>query len=251
MLRPNILMSAILCICFQASPTGNRAVAKISDLSERGSPIGATGEVAFQEQIAGNAVTTQYQAKLEIENKSKESIVAYQISLDLLPPTGIGTHIDYRRDYLFEENLIMPNSRETLEKEGNSRLVSDSHSDSRQNARAELRVIFVEFADGSHFGSSDWGTNLRLSRQATIDRLAGLLHSYQQGKDAAFQTSLSDAIITSRNDDYLMATLSGIDETLKSKGIGVAVEEVRNKLSHAKNHQQAFGSLSGSVPQAR
>jgi hypothetical protein len=48
-----------------------------------------------------------------------------------------------------------------------------------------------------------------------------------------------------------MATLSGIDETLKSKGIGVAVEEVRNKLSHAKNHQQAFGSLSGSVPQAR
>ena len=190
-----------------------------------GSPIVVSaGQVKFTEKIYPDRVETSWAVHAQLLNASSKPILAFELSVHAVPDHGQAIAYVSQQDYFFKENLApVPGSQFSLDVDDQIRGVlhlkaSPSPGEAR-TPKANLRVIFVEFADGSNYGTSDWGKNLKEGRAATVERMNELLQAYQSGGEGALRTTIARDLAAPDTPPYTVNALRILDHVLSADGV--------------------------------
>jgi hypothetical protein len=139
----------------------------LSDVSGPDSPIKITGQISWHQEIGDDAVLNMACGwHAELVNISLKPILAYEVSFDILPRYGGKSLTVFQNDgFLIEKITLM------LDHDCSSRTWQEDRSSIPIKPRrfegsptAESKLIFVQFSDGSTYGTSYWGKNLTESR---------------------------------------------------------------------------------------
>jgi len=153
---PHKFSNAVDNICNPLAQSTADSTVKITDASEPNSPLSVSGDVSFHQEFSANIEATQRHLNITITNVSNKLILAYEVSIDAKPDVGAGINHVARTDYFFN-GILARGAHETISDP--ARFVESTLPDHRPTgSRAIFRVVFVEFADGLKFGSSNWGS---------------------------------------------------------------------------------------------
>jgi hypothetical protein len=213
----------------------------MADVSGPHSPIKVTGQVSWHQEVGADAkVRLVCETHVELTNFSSKTIMAYEVSLDILPRYGGGKHTVFQNDGFFTENLnFAPGSQKPLDYDCSS-ISWQSGQWNRPieprpfegTPRAESKIIFVQFSDGSTYGASDWGKHLTESRFVIVERINELLQEYQLGEES-LPTTIAQQLTRPDNTIYLRNALGILDYQLKTKGVEAFIAILHEELRMA------------------
>jgi hypothetical protein len=211
----------------------------LTNLSTAGSPFQASGQAQVHEEISADSVKTQWAVDASLTNVSSKPIVAFEVMLELLPDHGAGVHFDYQVDSFFTGDTIEPGSQYLLQEKPSQWLMSPYHPGAAiQKERAELRVVFVEFADGTRYGGGRYANSLNDARSLAVFHLQALLQAYESGEAGALSKAINLALGVPANPSTTRVVLTRIKSILNGQGIDAAAAKIREWLDRA-GHRRA------------
>jgi hypothetical protein len=245
MMKPSLVILLVLVASMsQAVGRDTRDItAAISDLSAQDSPLKIFGQVIFHELNSGDKLSVGYDIDGEIRNVSLKPVIAFDVSVSLLPQYGgIGRDQEFVTDYIFGRDALEPGSKYSMSglTPGGDTMPYQGETPVRA-ARAEARVLFVQFVDGSTFGKSAWGDNLGNERRAEIALYRSLLQAYEKDKASGLSSAITEGFAKPNITKGVNAALGGVQDELSSKGPEAAAEEIRGRLANAQSHETSLG----------
>lgn len=183
--------------------------------------------------------STQWKLKANLLNVSNKTIVAYEVLLEARSEGGARVRHTARADYFLRPKLHFGSgAKEPLDlddpvwqtssrKGGGGSVVST----------ATVQVSFVEFSDGSKFGTSAWGEQLSSIREHTAQQLESLVARYQALGEDGLRQALADMLRSEHNSLYTRGILRNLQDTLQKKGSGPAFAEIKGLLDVAKQRR--------------
>lgn len=203
------------------------------DRSEEASPLRGSGEASFYVNDSEDTIKEECALDGLLRNVSAKDILAFDASVDLFPGLGGGTRLQYHIDYIFDNKLLKPGSSFPIHSSPSRSEFPRNQATPSERAKAEVRVTFVQFADGSTFGRGEWGESIWTERNAEIDRMNALMRAYDGGGAGAFSTALIEMLTEARNSQGVRDRLNQIKDVRDRQGAEVAAAEVRRYLSNA------------------
>jgi hypothetical protein len=192
----------VLCVA-QASVAQKQERTDVAfvDKTPEGSPLEVAGQVSLQENIAGNQVEAVWGEKIVAKNTSTKPILLFVVSLSLLGRhsrgalrgPGDGPTYNLSDDRFFTEDVIKP---------GDTVVLRDSKPDAGKaeccinplergsDPKAEFRVRFVQFADGSSFGDPSEAKNDLEVRAMILNGLRKVVQSYSENGERGFLAAM-------------------------------------------------------------
>lgn len=217
--------------------TNARVVVQV-DNTDAAAPIEATGEIIFQRELLPGAVTTRWEINLRVTNLSSQPILAYEAVVDAMPDIGGGFSHVLQRDYFFDRELAFyPGSQINIKYPPAAKeKVQVRDAAAPRRPYANFRVLFVEFADGTTVGHSNWARALRGQRVQELDLLRSFLAAYGRGGDAAVATSVRDAD-QPRGPNSIFQVIDRIKFAIDSKGVAAVVPEITEDVNTAEQRK--------------
>jgi hypothetical protein len=200
-----------------------------------GSPIEVTGQVLVQETIAGNQVSSAWEENVTAKNISPKPILLLLGILDAIGPYSDGGY-ELRIDRFFSQDVIPPQA--TIPVASGTTLRGAcciNPLGEAQDPKADFRVLFVQFLDGSTFGDPDSAQDVLKSRASALHDLRELIRAYLDHGADAFQSRLEQAH---------GIVFMGIRRTKKEEGADAAISQARKMLAIAEEHQAKIGKRS-------
>jgi len=240
MLSPRVFVVFLFVGLSCYAQTDDQSLA-MADVSGPHSPIKVTGQVSWHQEVGVDAkVRLVCETHVELTNFSSKTIMAYEVSFDILPRYGGGKHTVFQNDGFFTENLnFVPGSQSPLDYDCSSiSWQSDQWNRPIEprpfegTPRAESKIIFVQFSDGSTYGVSDWGKNLTKSRFIFVERINELLEAYEREEDS-LRTTIAQQITRPDNTIYLGNVLRGFNYQLETKGLEAFITRLNKELRMA------------------
>ncbi len=207
----------------------------IVDKSDPGSPLEISGAATFTEQMVANSVTASSKFKINAGNTSGKGIVLLLAYFDEAGPHGGGTRRIIQIDYFFRRHLAP----------GDSVALTPSRPGRRPSAccinplepptepTADIRVEYVQFADGSSFGEDATAEDILASRSVI---LAALRRIDRAGTKEEFLKFLAQRVQPEPADNFLEV----VRYTEKNHGIAAARVQIRAALTAAEGHMSAL-----------
>ncbi|MGC1686541.1 MAG: hypothetical protein WA734_13035 [Candidatus Acidiferrales bacterium] len=218
---------------------------EVNDLSDKGSPLKIDSKVVFLDEIVADnqELRTRYSLDGRVTNAASLEVLAFEVQLDMFSDRGGGGHLNYDVDFFFKQEGIAPGSEVPVKENATGWEIVPYHADvSARAARAEGRVIYAEFADGSTFGHSDWGSSLHAGRIGTMDRMKALVQIYEDGDSSAFSKSIRGAVANQEMSEYTRQMLADLAGILVTRGVDAVAAEIRTRLACAQRHMNAMKS---------
>ncbi len=239
--RPGLL-GATLLILVSGSPLGGQnydLFTQIADLSGPDSPIKASGQASFHQELSAESVKSQWKIAARLVNVSNKTVLAYEASFELFPDYGGGVCRTQQADYFFRLELeFKPGVQQTVDEDSPSVDVTPREKGAKPTRpTASFRVIFVQFADGSKFGTSQWGTALSAVRKQTIERLQIVLEAFRSSGGEGLRLALAKARARPDNPALTNAILDDANDTLETKGPGAAAVQITGFLDAAQRRR--------------
>jgi len=211
-------------------------------------PLRGDGRVTYSTKIAENNVETEYEVDAKLSNISPKPVVAFEAIVDMDLGYSVGTHAEYHFDSFFDADPLMPGSSWDISaaprRDSMPFIGGRGQAPNREIVPAmrepvfEVRISFVQFADGSEFGASKWGNALPQQRRDLTALIRHLLDEFDKNKEdglsSAIDTKLSDQD-NSMNDtsSFLLALRFKLHE----KGAAATVDYLRKCLQNARQHE--------------
>lgn len=207
----------------------------IIDVSDQGSPIAVSGQVSFHEELAVDSVKTQWTIEAHLINTTNKTILAYEVSIDAISDHGGGVHHAEQADHFFRSELeFAPGAQEIVDvATPNQQLTPRKEGDTPKAPKASFKVIFVQFADGSKFGTSNWGSGLSRSREQTLERLRAVSEQSRTSGEGGLRLALAGALAREDNPKFTTIVLEHLRQTLDAKGPDSAAAEITEFLTAA------------------
>lgn len=212
--------------------------APISDLSAPDSPLSVSGQVLFHEVFSKDVSAVQYDIDGEIRNISLKPVIAFDVSVSMLPEYDGGVKQEFTTDYFFERNVLEPGLEFSMSHmtPGNDTGPYDGGAPVRA-ARAEAQVLFVQFADGSTFGKSAWGDSLANERAAQIGLLHSLLEAYEIGGASGLSSAIAEGLAKPNRPRGVDVMLGSIKYDVRLQGPEATTQEMRDFLAIAQSRE--------------
>ncbi|HTT21814.1 MAG TPA: hypothetical protein VMG82_22990, partial [Candidatus Sulfotelmatobacter sp.] len=102
-----------------------------------------------------------------------------------------------------------------------------------ESVGAEVTVTFVEFADGTTFGRSQWGNQLPLQREKELGYMQKLIESYDQGGKTALAGALSAEAVRETDPTYLKLFALEMQDLLEHSGSDSVMQRLRGSVQYA------------------
>jgi len=228
----------LLCIVLPSTSLAQQKVIEVpfDNTAVSGSPIEVTGKVLVQETIAGNQVRSAWEENVTAKNISPKPILLLLGILDAIGPYSDGGY-ELRIDRFFSQDVIPPQA--TIPLASGTTTLKDACCinplDEAEDPKADFRVLFVQFLDGSTFGDPDSAQDMLKNRASALHDLRGLIRAYLDHGAPAFQSRLQQVhgIVFVR-----------IRRTNKEEGADAAISQARKMLAIAEEHQAKFGKQS-------
>ena len=205
----------------------------LEDAGELGKPIEVTGKISVAETIAGNEVRSSWVENVTGKNVSRKPILLLIGILDATGPHSDGGY-ELIIDKFFSERVIQPGDTFPFpgRKTERSECCINPLDDSR-DPKAEFRVQYVQFLDGSSFGDAAAAKNVLASRSSTLHVLQELERTYSEQGGQMFVADLEKEVASDAS-----GTVWLVGRTEKEKGIDAAISQLRKMIPlAAKRHQ--------------
>jgi len=190
-----------LCLAFSAWSQITYTLPVI-DSSDRGSPVAISGTATFMEVFGPKSVASSGSFRLEGRNLSDKSILLLLAYFDEAGPNGREVRHVIRVDHFFWGE-IAPGASFVLAHGRSRRQTSGVRRDSLGPAadpKAEITVQYVQFADGSTFGSEIGASDAHRLRTVVFHALQRLDAARGQ---AEFRAMLAKKIEPDEADVFL------------------------------------------------
>ncbi len=177
--------------------TEQEHIARISlrDTSERGSPVRIAGYVTLQDNPAENI--RSYWVRASGKNVSKKGISAWSASIETTGGNGPELNLNESHDFFFTGDVVAPNGADGVTS-CPTRLVlgvgngtSSTHTADAAAPTASVRVMFVQFSDGSTWGDPDEAAKVHQLRRETLQKIQSLQQVYSERGEKAFMDALA------------------------------------------------------------
>jgi hypothetical protein len=242
--RIYLLLLAVLAGAKMVAATPFQAYdnqAQLEDLSAAGSPLRATGLGSFHVDISTSRKSVTCSLEGNVTNVSAKIVVAFQATLDLGSDRLGCEHHDYFVDYVFNPMMLSPGLKYDLNRKGRPIEWMGDVSPTVGKATVEFRVIFVQFADGSTFGTSQWSEELPSQRTARIELMKSLLKQFDDGGSPALTKTIADRLAKPANPQFLWDILVDMREKVDKDGAYAAADEIRERLKAVKERSNLIG----------
>jgi hypothetical protein len=210
----------------------------VTDTSESGSPLKVSGTASFTEEIARNAVTFSGDYKVDARNVSDKGIILVLAEFDEGGPHGAKRRHVIQLDHFFWDEIASGQSFVLARGDPAKRVPGCCETPLTPAAEptAEIRVRYIQFADGSTYGDDRTAENALRLRSAIREALV-LLDNI--GNDQEFLSLLAQRTKTEDVDDFL----DSMRHTVKTHGTATARKQVHTAVTAAANHAAAMRSV--------
>jgi len=196
------------------------------------SPIEATGTLSVRETVVGNQVESLWEGNVVAKNISNKPILLLIGVLEAGGPHSDGGY-ELIEERFFSPDLIQPGGTIPLRAGSfRRRQCCINPLDEPRDPKAAFRVEFVQFVDGSTFGTPARAKDVFVSRTSTLLVLRNLDQTYSDQGEQKFQTQLLEA------HDPVIDLIS---DTAKEKGTSAAIAQLRKILTLGKKHEAMIG----------
>jgi hypothetical protein len=230
---------AVLSLCFTGSAWSQLTyTVPVMDKSDPRSPLKISGTASFTELIVANSVKSSSTFKVDARNVCDKAIILVLAHFDETGPHGVGTHHVIQRDQFFWGN-IAPRESLVLARSRPGRRTSAccvSPLGPANEPKAEIRVQYVQFIDGSTFGDKTTAKGILHTRSAILDALRRLDNA---GNSENFLALLAQKIQPDDADTFLET----FRRTRKSHGTAAARAQVRAGVNAAAAHAAAMRAV--------
>jgi hypothetical protein len=241
-----IVLGAIL-----GFPPASDTILKIID-SEHG-PLAVSGEVSIHQEFTADTVATQYNISAEVTNTSTKPIMAYEVSVDARAAYGAGLHHIAQTDCYFKNTRdLVAGARDDMSVPAGFTETMAFTKDKAPGTAADatFKVIFVQFADGSTFGQSTWGSTLSQARSKSLACIQKILNIARRSPNR-LQTSLTTEITRAENPGITQALMSHVRDTLTKSGPDAVVNELTDYLKVANERSLPENQQCDNSPKTR
>jgi hypothetical protein len=210
----------------------------VADKSGSGSPLAISGTASFTERFTAQSVDSSGIFRVKARNVSGKSIILMLAGFDAAGPHGGGTHHAIKIDHFFWGD-IAPGESFVLARGRSRKQTSTLRRDSLEPAaepKAEIRIQYVQFEDGSIFGDDAAAKGAIDLRPIILEALRRL---DKAGNTEEFLALLKQNIRPEDADRFL-ATFR---ETQKKYGTDAARAQVRRGLIVAEGRVPALRAV--------
>jgi len=210
----------------------------VVDQSDSRSPLKISGTASFTELIVANSVKSSSTFKVDARNVGDKAIILVLVYVDEAGPHGVGTHQVIQRDHFFWGNIAPGESivlaRGPLAKRPSACCISPRGP--ANEPKAEIRVEYVQFIDGSTFGNETTAKDILGTRSAILDAL-GRLDNASNSEN--FLALLAQKIQPEDADIFLET----FRRTRKSHGTAAARAQVHRGVTAATAHAASMRAV--------
>jgi hypothetical protein len=229
----------VLSFCFTRSAWPQLTYTlPVVDKSDSGSPLKISGTASFTELIVANSVKSSSSFKVVARNVGGKAIILVLASVDEAGPHGVGTYQVIQRDHFFWGNIAPKESvvlaRGPLGRRPSACCVSPLGP--ANEPKAEIRVQYVQFIDGSTFGDETTAKDILRTRSAI---LAALRRLDNASNSENFLALLAQKIQPDAADTFLET----FRRTRKSHGTAAARAQVHTGVTAAAAHAAAMRAV--------
>jgi len=230
---------AVLSFCFTRSAWPQLTyTVPVVDKSDSGSPLKISGTASFTELTVANSLKSSSSFKVDARNVGGKAIILVLASVDEAGPHGVGTYHVIQRDHFFWGNIAPGESvalaRGPLGRRPSACCVSPVGP--ANEPKAEIRVQYVQFIDGSTFGDETTAKDILGTRSAILDALRRLDNA---SNSENFLALLAQKIQPDDADIFLET----FRRTRKSHGTAAARAQVHTGVTAAAAHAAALRAV--------
>jgi hypothetical protein len=230
----------VLSCCFSPSAWPQLTyTVPVVDKSDHRSPLKISGTASFTELIVAKSVKASSIFKVDARNVGEKAIILVLVYVDEAGPHGVGTHQVIQRDHFFWGNIAPGESfvlaRGRLGRRPSACCISPLGP--ANELKAEIRVQYVQFIDGSTFGDETAAKDILGTRLAILDALRRLDNT---SNSESFLALLAQKIHPEDADIFLET----FRRTRKSHGTAAARAQVRRGVTAAAAHAAAMRNSS-------
>lgn len=241
---PLLLVASVLVVASLAGAQNKNVQTKalsipVTDLGTSESPITPSGNVVIVEKMLPDSVQTQWNMMLQLTNMSGKAIVAYEFVVTATPEHGLGVNDTYEADSFFRpESDFQPGAQRTATGGYPGwQVVPEKAGSPPGKTWAKFRLVFVEFADGSKYGTSRWATCLSDARERAIKRMQQAEAAYAASGKDGLHNALATALATNTDPLTSCAALLYLKNTFDSSGAETALAEINEFLARAEERK--------------
>jgi hypothetical protein len=240
------VQGAILILLLQAAPQSQsrKTELPVSDKSSAGSPLHAFGNATLSGEITSKGIESTAEMTAVLKNISTKPIMAFEAVTDLFGIYGGGDSMTSRVDYFFD-GLLMPGSTSEIILPSHKTIVfwnGAEHPSTLDNIhvasqpRADVRVTFVQFADGNTFGASQWAGILTAQRDCLMEIFRDLLRAFDTKKEVGLKSAIEENQARPELSAEISSSLSMIQRKFREEGAVVTVQYLSSRLANAEHH---------------
>jgi hypothetical protein len=211
---------------------------RVVDKSDSRSPLQISGTASFAELIVANSVKSSSTFKVNARNVGDKAIILMLVYVDEAGPHGVGTRQVIQRDHFFWGNIAPGESivlaRGPLAKRPSACCISPRGP--ANEPKAEIRVEYVQFIDGSTFGNETTAKDILGTRSAILDALRRLDNA---SNSENFLALLAQKIQPEDADIFLET----FRRTRKSHGTAAARAQVHKGVTAAAAHAASMRAV--------
>jgi hypothetical protein len=239
-----ILRGTTLILLLQAAPQSQvlKTELPVSDKSPAGVPLQVAGKAIVSSEITSQGIESTAELTATLKNISTKPIMAFEAITDLSPSYGGGDRMTSHDDYFFSDSLLTPGSSTEIAIAPHKEIAFWNRAEHPANfddihqldqARADVKVTFVQFADGTTFGVSPWASTLTATRENMMALMRGLLLAYDKDREAGLKSAIEKELAKPKIPDEIYSSLTIIQRKFREAGAPACAEYLRDCLATA------------------
>jgi hypothetical protein len=197
--------------------------------------------------VTREGVQSNSKLTAELKNVSSKPIMAFEVVVDLFSSYGGGDRTVSRVDYFFSNQALMPNSTSPLSVPLHQGFVHWSQGSPPStlgdigppSPKADVKVTFVEFADGTTFGGCEWASGLSARREKMIEIIDSLLRAFDRDKGTGLSSAIEREEAKADKSSELYSSLADVRQKLRDQGPSATVEFLKKYVANAERNSGA------------
>jgi len=197
-----------------------------------------SGTLRLRENVSDNTVRTSVETENIVgKNISGRTIMMVVLWLDISPSFAAPSRSERQYECFFAEDVIKPGDEHSFSANAKreSAELLDPGTVPRQ-PQASVRVVYVQFDDGSEFGQDGFATRLFTLRRITWQNLSRLDRAYERGGEELFLEELARPVDPQEVNTFV----ESIRDTQRRLGTPSAVAQVHKGLRFAEERKGLF-----------
>jgi len=204
------------------------------DVSSPGNPLAISGSAQILETTLDRQVRVSISNEISATNISPKGILALVARVEVSPAHASMRRFTKELDCFFGPDIIKPGVQESFSGPAQSATNEPYNPNNPpRTPQANVRVVYVQFTDGSTFGDEAFAQHLKELRHITLQNLRRLDRAYARGGVAAFVEELNETISPAEVNTFL----ESIRRTEREFGAQAALTRVRAALQFAEEHK--------------